>query len=190
MSHYRIYIFFSLIVAAGLTGIFLVSQGYYPIALVENDLISARRFVEEYTAASFYYKNVLKTYGSALRDVPRLTPSDLRLAVMNGIVEKVLISKGAKLETGEDLDYLISNKLAKFAGDEKLGEAVEALYGLTRKEFERDILIPQAEREILAGRLFLRGENLEDWLRKAKAAARVIIFSPQFGWNGEAVVGK
>ena len=129
-------------------------------------------------------------YGDALRDTPRLTPLELQLAVINGLVEKVLISNGAKFETGGDFDYLISNKLEKFSGDLQLGRAAETLYGLTAKELERDLLVTQAEREILAGRIFLRGEKIEDWLSDAKAAARVIIFSPSFKWNGEQVIGN
>ena len=101
-----------------------------------------------------------------------------------------MISKGAKIETGDDFDYLVSSKLEKFSGDEELGRAAETLYGLTAKEFESDLLRPQAEREILAGRLYLRGEKLEDWLRDAKAAASVIIFSPQFKWDGERVINS
>jgi len=187
MSRYRIYIIFSVIIALGLGGVFLVSGGYYPIAVVGGDLITARRFLGEYRAASIYYQNILKTYNPVFEE-EELAAADLQLAVVNSLIEKSLIAKGARSEAGNDFKYLIDNKLEKFTGDTELERAALALYGLNKREFHKGVLIPQAEREILAGRLFLRGEKIEDWLRETKQTAQVVIFSPRFEWNGEAVV--
>ncbi|MEK9179962.1 MAG: hypothetical protein AAB897_00935 [Patescibacteria group bacterium] len=188
MIRYRIYIIFSIIIALGVSAIFLVSQGYYPVALVEGDFVSAYEFAREYRAATIYYQNLLKTYGAAFEEKEKISSADLELAVINSLIENNLIAKGARAETGEDFEYLLENKLSKFVGDAELEKAALALYGLEGNEFREDVLIPQAEREILAGRLFLRGEKIEDWLASTKQAAQVIIFSPQFEWNGESVV--
>lgn len=190
MTRYRIYIIFSLVVGVGLLAILLVSWGYYPVATVNGDFISARQLSHEFGAASLYYKNLLQTYRPALKDAEQLSASDLQLAVLNSLIEKSLISKAVRQETGEDFAYLLENKLSRFLGDEELEIAAANLYGLSGEEFRGDVLVPQAEREILAGRLFLRGEEIEDWILKAKAAARVTLFSPNFEWTGEAVTSR
>ncbi len=187
MSRYRVYIFFSIIIATGLGAIFFVSQGYYPIAVVDGNFISAKRFAAEYTAVFIYNENLLKTSSSTPLDSKSLSPEDLQLTVMNGIIEKVLISRGAKDESGKEFDYLVQNKLDKFFKEMGSENVSASLYGLSNNEFEDNVLVPRAEKEILAGRLYFQGEKIEDWLRKAKAAASVIIFSPRFGWNGQEV---
>lgn len=186
MSRYRIYLLFSLVVGAGLAAAILVSMGYYPIALVNGGFITARQFVEDYAAISSYYGNFLEANGLA-KDERGLAPVELELAALNGLIEKRLIGEGARAEAGEDFGHLILKKLENFMRDTETQKAAEML-GLGEEEFEDLVLLPEAEKEILAGRLFLRGEKFEDWLKTAKLEARVIIFSPRFSWNGGAVV--
>ena len=187
MSRYRIYIIFSAIIFAGLLAVLLISLGYYPIMVVNGDFISAGHFLREYRAASRYYGNFLQTYESAVKDGEKLGERDIQLIVLDGLVEKSLISRGAKKVTGNDLNDLVSKKLQGIIGDQKLESMAASLYGLSGGEFARDVLVPQAEREILAGRLFLNGENIDGWLLDARGSASVITFSPGFSWNGKFV---
>jgi len=187
IRRYKIYIIFAFIVAAGLAAAFLVSRGHYPAALVDGELISANRFALDYSAASLYYQNLLKTYGPAVQG-GELNPMDLELAVMNQLIDESLIKEGAAREVGGDLQYLLENKLSKFRDDANLSRAAAAIYGLDENNFASEVLIPQATRDILAGRLFLRGQKIEDWLLAARKSARVVIFSRKFRWDGEKAV--
>lgn len=187
MSRYRIYIIFSAIVSAGLLAVLLISLGHYPIMMVNGDFISAGHFLREYRAASRYYGNFLQTYESAAKGEEKLSERDIQLIVLDGLVEKSLISSGAKKAVGNDLSGLVSKKLQGIVGDQKLESMAASLYGLSGGEFTRDVLVPQAEREILAGRLFLNGENINDWLLGARNSASVITFSSGFSWNGTFV---
>lgn len=188
--NYKPYIIFVSIMAAGICAVFLVSQGYYPVAMVQNSFVSERTFNEEYQAASLYYKNAMKTYGSLLNQSSTLSDMDIEVSVMDQIIEDRIIRDKAQKEVGGDLGELINSKVGKYASDENLAKAATALYGLNIKSFMANILVPQATREILTGRLSLRGEKIDEWLVSAKKSARVVIFSPQFRWDGERVSSK
>lgn len=190
MSRYRIYIIFSLIIAGGLIAVSLVSSGYYPVLMVNGDFISAKRFLREYRAATIYYENLLKTYSQGIGDEEKLGPDELQLAVINSLIEKSLIADGARDEAGDDFGYLLGNKLENVSVDKELEKAITSLYGMNRDEFILAVMVPQAEREILAGRIFLRGEKIDDWIADAKKDANVIIFSPNFKWDKEKIISK
>ncbi|RJQ29672.1 hypothetical protein C4571_00860 [Candidatus Parcubacteria bacterium] len=182
IGRYKPYIVFVAFVAVGLTAIFLVSEGYYPVLLVEGEFISVRRFSKDYRAASLYYENFLRTYGGETNE-EKLEPKEIQLSVLEQLVEDVLVRQEMERRVGRDADALIANKIEKFKSDENLGEAVTALYGFSLADFEREVLIPQAEREVLMGRLFLDGEKIEVWLEGAKKSASVMTFSSAFHWK-------
>lgn len=190
MTHYRPYVFFVILVAAGLAALFLVTRGYYPIAIVQNDFISAKKFAAEYSAASLYYQNFIKTYKLPLKDASALKDGELEASVLGQLVEESLIESGAKREVGADLDAQVQSKLGKYENNADLTKAAAALYGLNKDGFWRAVMIPQATREILDAKLSARGEKIDDWIAAQKKSARVIIFSPQFEWNGERVESK
>ena len=168
----------------------LVSLGYYPVLIINSDFISAKQFIREYHAAVIYYENLLKTYNQNIGEEEKLGPEDLQLAVINSLIEKSLIADGARDEAGDDFSYLLKNKLKNISVDKELEKAITSLYGMSRDEFILAVIVPQAEREILAGRIFLRGERIGDWIADAKKEANVIIFSPNFKWNKERVISK
>ncbi len=190
MFSYRSYIYFASLVAVGLAAAYFISEGYYPVAMVGNTFVSARTFSEEYQSASLYYQNVLKTYGPAAYGSSTVTRADIEASIMQGLIEDAIIREGAKQEIGNDLGGLIQDKIGKYAKDEELHKAAAVLYGLTEKAFTEDILVPQATREIFAARLALKGRTFDDWFLATKKSARVIFFSPQFGWDGEKVESK
>jgi hypothetical protein len=190
MSDYKYYIIFVSMMATGLAVAFCITQGYYPIALVGGDFVSARSFSEEYRATDTYYQNFMKTYQAALKDNTMLPASELEADALDNLIEKDLIKDGAEREAGTDLNMLVQSKLSGYSNDADLVKAGLALYGLDRRAFWNKILVPQATREILQGRLFLKGQNIDDWLVSAKKSAHVLIFSPNFSWDGEKVSAK
>lgn len=166
--------------------LFIVVLKYYPIVIVNNHLISARSFYKNYNAAIFYYNRQVSNNSSTIR----LSSADIEATVLTGLVESGLIDDEVKNETGNDFDYLVRNKIARYQSDVELQKAAVVLYGVNFDDFKNEILIPQAERDILAGRLFLKGKNMNDWLKDAKKSAHVIIFSRSFKWDGEKIIQK
>lgn len=185
----RSYLIFFTIVLVGLFGVGLIRSNRYPIAVVNARLISAHTFLGQYQAALTYYRNMRTTYPTLSADYPPETVQ-LKASVLEQLIETALIREAVEKEVGDDLDYLISNKLGRYEADGEFQRAAETLYGLRFPEVRRGMLIPQAEREILAGRLFLNGKNFEEWLVDAKRSAAVTILSGQFRWNGGGVEGK
>ncbi len=188
MAQYKFYIMFAGMMVVGLMATFIVTQGYYPVALVGNNFVSERTFAMEYRAASLYYENLLKAYDPLSKEQDKAAdPKEMEAGAMDQLVENALIKDGAEREVGGDLDTLIQNKLGKYSDDTDLAKAGLTLYGLDKKSFWDEILIPQATKEVLQGRLYLKGQNIDDWLVSTKKAARVIIFSPQLRWDGAQV---
>jgi len=177
--------------AVGLAAAFFVSQGDYPIAMVGNSFVSAKAYATEYQAATLYYQNVLKTYGTMATDTPAITPPDLEAGAMDALVEDTLIKDEAVREVGAgDLASLVQDKLSKYSGNSDLANAGATLYGLDKQTFWDDILVPEATKEVLTDRLVSQGKNIDDWVSTARKSARVIIFSPQLTWDGTQVNAK
>ena len=208
MKNYKIYFVFCVAVALITAAVYYVSIGYYPIATVNGSFITEKTFSENYNTASFYYRNILKAYAATSTDsmnsfgnglpqngtsssTPKiLTPAEIQQSVLSGLVENILIENGARKEIGEELDRLVTEKVNQAAGTPGTGKAVGAIYGLSLADFKKEILVPQAERDILTGSLFLKGQKIEDWLIAEKKASKVMIFSGKFYWNGEDVAIK
>ena len=187
LSRYKTYLLFTAIVFTGLAIAFFAMGGYYPIALVNGNLVSARTFSREYAAADAYYRRVIQTYGAQALGPAALAPSDIRALVMEKVVEDALIENAARREVGADLSALVENKLSELSADGELAKAASTLYGLNKADFRNFVLVPQAERDILSGRLFLKGEKFDDWLTQAKQSANISIFSNQFRWTPQGV---
>ncbi|RJP44345.1 hypothetical protein C4587_02095 [Candidatus Parcubacteria bacterium] len=183
MIRYRPYAIFLGLVLAGLAAFFLASEGYYPVLLVGDRFVSARRFSRGYDAASTYYRNLVETYDPGAPAEEKLKPEDIQLSVLEQLVENVLVAEEAERRVGNEFSALVRSKVQKFGDDPELEKAAAVLYGLHYRDFEDFVLVPQAEREILAGRLFLEGEKLEAWLEEAKKSARVVMFSSAFKWK-------
>jgi len=180
---------------AGFLGLLIVgllvftfaSRGYYPVLMVNGTLISNGKFKQDFQADSFYYLNQLKTYHPEEAEAVVIPTLDLEASVLNRIVENVLVREEAQKEFGTDLDVLVADKLTRFNNDIAFQGAAESLYGLPFADFRERVLVPQAQRDVLSGRLFLRGEKIEDWLLKAKAQAKIRIFAGDFYWDGKAI---
>lgn len=184
ISKHRLQVVLALIVLT-IVAVFLIAVAdYYPILIVNNRPVSARTFWQDYRSAVIYYDNAVKTYDPS---APRPKDNDLRAEVLTQLVEAELIDEAVSRDIGREIDELVRNKLRKYEENEKLQKAAPALYGLEFKDFWEHVLVPHAKRDVLAGRLFLEGKNIEEWLRDAKAQAAVTLFSKQFRWTGERV---
>jgi len=187
MFKYKHYVIFITLVIFGLAAFFLISSGYYPILSINGTMISARTFWKNYQAGSLYYQNILLTYELEIEEKDVISETDLKRSVLTQIIENNLIDQEVRRELGDDLDLLVTNKLSDLGSQAKLQEAAQTLYGLPLNDFEQEILVPLAKQEILTGRLFLDGENLDTWLSDSKKVSDIKIFSREFYWDGEEV---
>ena len=187
LAEYKFYAIFAAIVVCGFSFAFIVMAGYYPIAMVNGSTISAKAYNMEYAAANSYYSKVLQKYGAQAFGGKELSPADIRSLAMQKLIEDILINGGAATEAGADLSALVQTKLQSSNINGDLMTAAATLYGLSENDFRNLVLIPQAKRDVLSGRLFLKGQKIEDWLASAEKLAKVSIFSNQFKWNGANV---
>ena len=184
-NHY--FIILLSILFLGLGGYYLVHFGYYPVAFVNSKMILARSMNNDFVAAYQYYGNVLGAQGTDVKSEG--FKRELHRQLLNRAIDNILIGGGLETIVGNDLAQLVENKLsAPNLKSKELADSVESLYGLSLPEFRELVLVPQAEREILEGRLTLQKKELSDWLTEARGLARVWILLPNLSWNGKEVV--
>ncbi len=188
MSLQRYFTTFLLILFVGLGAYYLVHYGYYPVALVNSQMITANRFEVEYAVAYNYYVRAL----SASKDTDPRTrefKKELRRAVLDNLVEQALVRQDLNQRIGRELDQIVQGKIlnSQKLDPQTIEETARVVYGLDLSEFESLVLVPQARKEILQGRLFLEKKNYEEWLREAKKNAKVFIVTPEFYWEESTV---
>jgi hypothetical protein len=153
------YLIFLGIIFLGLAGYYVIRLGHYPLAIVNGDIVSASHFNEEFAAAYRYYSLSLR--GEKNVDLRgREFVREIRRATLNDLLEKALISQELESRVGGELSRLVESKLAAQKIDRRsIEESAKVLYGLTLADFTQLVLVPQAEREILEGRLFLENKK-------------------------------
>jgi len=164
------------------------SFGWYPVALVNGHAVTARAMDENSHAANYYYQRLLDAAAAGGPAVASTTPVAFAADTLDLLVENELVREGAEREVGNDIKAAVADKVGRYRNDPKLEEAVRALYGLSADDFQRLVLEPQAERDILSGKLFISGTKLSDWLTEERKAAHVSVFAAGFRWDGEHVV--
>lgn len=179
---------FLVIIFFGLGAYYLVHFGYYPVAVVGAKIITANRLDVEYAVAHNYYVRALS--GSDETDPEsREFKRELRRAVMENLIEQSLIQQDLAQRLGKDLASVIDGKLLGIQQKDPkiLEETARLLYGIDLSDFTSLVLVPQAHKEILQGRLFLEKVKYEEWLRNAKKDAKIFIITPEFYWQDDAV---
>ncbi|MEK7640560.1 MAG: SurA N-terminal domain-containing protein [Patescibacteria group bacterium] len=184
MSLQRYFTTFLLILFVGLGAYYLVHYGYYPVALVNSQIITANHFEVEYAVAYNYYVRALSSSGDT-DPRTREFKKELRRAVLDNLVEQALVQQDLNVRVGKELNQIVQGKIlnSQKLDPKTLEETARVVYGLDLSEFESLVLVPQAQKEILQGRLFLEKQDYEQWLRDAKKNAKVFIVTPEFYWQ-------
>jgi hypothetical protein len=160
-------------------------RGGTPIAIVNGSPITSRRLVLNYQSAAAYFEHAKKAYQTD--GEKNIDPNELRAEVLTRLIESELIEDGLKQEAGSDVGHLLEAKLARYENNAELQKAATVSYSMTYRDFWNEVIVPQAKRDILAGRLFLRGEGMDEWITRAKRDASVAIFVDGFKWSGARV---
>lgn len=185
----------SILIGAGLLALvalaIFIASGRYPVMVVNGTFITAARFEKNYASATILHNNQLKINAEspeALEVLKRVTPAELGAGVLDTLVVAALVERAASREAGRDLRALVEAKVGEFTNDPQVRSGVQTLYGMGYADFENEVLVPAAERDILEGRLYLRGQNYDDWLANERKNASVYVFSSRFRWGGERIV--
>ena len=178
-------------VAVAVSGALLVlALGLYPIALVNGSPVWASSFRAYVGSALAYQQAVRDTYvstSSALLAASLEGEQQLGAAALDELVEQKLIEQGIARLAGENADDLVQTKLDALLKEPDLPGASRALFQLDPDAFVRAILRPQAEREVLTGRIYLDSQTLEAWVAQARAEAQVRVLSSSYGWEAGRV---
>lgn len=191
MSLQKFFTTFLVILFVGLGAYYLIHFGYYPVAVANGSIITANKFETEYAVAYHYYSN-------ALADSKETDPrslgfkKELRRAVMENLIEQALIAQDLAQRVGKDLPGIVANKILSVqkTDQQTIEKTAKALYGLNLADFKSLVLAPQAQKEILQGRLFLEKQDYEKWLQEAKKNAKVFIITPEFYWQDLSVKSR
>lgn len=177
----------------GLSGYRIAKDGFYPVIFVNFNAISESVIEKNTNLAYSYFHNLSALYGSdsSKLDLPE-SYLELRRAVLDSAVsDELILLELRKLVSLEEIEIVANRKIDATLKENKIVvEGVQNLYGLTLENFRNDVLMPQAYREILEGRMRLNGQDFDSWLAEARKKSKVIVLLPDFEWNGEKVVLK
>lgn len=187
-------IFLTISAALFIVGICLVASRSYPVAFVGWRQISLKDFNNDYSASLYYYGNVLKTYGKS-QSLDSSARQELSRLTMAQLIENKLVNLELEKRIGKsDLERMVDAKIREALAGKDVSNEVKTMLGLSLAEFEEIILKPQAEREILEGRLLLENNppsgGIDGWLKDAENKARVTILLPGFQWKDGEVAAK
>jgi|AP45_3_1055517.scaffolds.fasta_scaffold25289_2 hypothetical protein len=188
----KLYIILIVLVFAGFGMLNLVRIGWYPIALVNSQLVWGSTVEKEYASALKYYSQMLSTYkGKEVSDQQiKKIKKEVKQATLDKIIEKMIIANNANELIGDEKSKLIEAKVKKYLQDPKLKAAASALFNLSFDDFKTIILIPQAERELLEEQFSSENRDFNNWLKNQKKKAKVYLFTKEYTWTDQGIKKK
>jgi hypothetical protein len=170
----------------------VLAFGAYPIATVNGEVIWTSSFRSYLSSAVSYQQASRDTYGATSTSTPLLAAleqgeTSLGAAALDDLVEQKLVEQGLENLVGDNTPRLVSDKLSSYRDRPELAGASRALFQLDPEAFTGAILAPQAEREVLNGRLYIDSDNVDEWLTHRRREAKVRIWFSPYTWSGEAV---
>jgi hypothetical protein len=188
----KLYIILIVLVFAGFGMLNLVRIGWYPIALVNSQLVWGSTVEKEYASALKYYSQMLNTYkGKEVSNQQiKKIKKEVKQATLDKIIEKMIIANNANELIGDEKSKLIEAKVKKYLQDPKLKAAASALFNLSFDDFKTIILIPQAERELLEEQFSSENRDFNNWLKNQKKKAKVYLFTKEYTWTDQGIKKK
>ena len=171
----------------------ILALGWYPIASVNGDLISARHFRQYVDSALSYQATSFSTYSASstrLLAASQQSEAQLGSVALDELIEHQLIFQGVEEKIQDSHVQLTKDKVANYREQPELIGASRDLFRISPELFSNVLLEPEARRELLRGRLFLDGVVLDEWLIEKRKSAKVRIFSPTYIWQEFQVLVK
>lgn len=177
----RYYIVFTLLLIAILSFVYIFRSGWHPVAIVNSHIIWGWEVEREQQAAQRYY--------SALK-AQTAKDQDFKLLALANAIERQIISSGAERLLGKNKSRLVSQKIERYLKDKDLKSAANTLFNLSFNEFTDAVLVPQAEKELIAEKLVQENRDFTSWLTQQKRQARVYLFTNEFTWTGTGLLRR
>lgn len=177
-NHY--FIIFLLIMTVGIGFYVVANQGWYPLVIVNSNLISVRTWAKQSDAAARYYVSALNS-----RELSPEARKEIERAALDKMIENILVYDGIK-DKSDEADKMVSDKLTALNLDqEKVGVASNMLYGLNFDDFMDLVLLPMARREVLTDYLAQKEKtDFSQWLGDIKSKAKITLLTTRFRWDG------
>ena len=179
--------------ALGLFGYRAAASGLYPLVFIDYSPITNNEIERNLSLAYGYYHNALLYSGGdpGKLDVPE-SYSELKRAVIDEAISRKIILRELKSRvSSEEINEISDRNIGKVLTENpEIEKGVEKLYGVSLADFKEQILLPQAHREILEGRMNLDNQDFSAWLKKTRMESSIIILTSSFSWNGEKVTLK
>jgi hypothetical protein len=188
----KLYIILIAIVFLGFGALNMIRSGWYPIALVNSQLVWGSEVEKEYNSALKYYSQILHTYKGeevSKKQIKKIK-KDIKQATLDKVIEKIIIADNINELMGDKKQELVAAKVKKYLQDPKLKAAASALFNLDFNDFKDVILIPQAERELIEERFSSENRDFNSWLKNQKKEAKVHIFTKEFSWTESGIKRK
>ena len=186
------FIVFLVMVFLGLGLFYFIRFGFYPVAFVNTAIVSARHLDQAVDSVRHYYSQAAETYSPA--GTIEATPGvvrEIRRATLDKLIENVLIYQELKTRVGSDFEDIVENKIMSLKlNTPNFEKAIATLYGLDLERFKKVVLKPQAQEEILEGRLTLENTDFKKWLEDKRRGASIIILATDLYWDGGKVAVK
>ncbi len=175
---YFVTIFF-IVLGSGFGTFYLVRQGWYPVAIINSEIIWGYNLDKEARVAEYYYQQSLTT--SEKEGLKNNNNKQVRVAVLKNIIERKLVSDALRQKLNNiELTASINNIISPYLENPNLEQAAVALYDLNLADFYKLIVIPQAEKELLLKQLQEEGVSYSDWLSQAEKSAKIILLTKDF----------
>ncbi|PIR88625.1 MAG: hypothetical protein COU09_01420 [Candidatus Harrisonbacteria bacterium CG10_big_fil_rev_8_21_14_0_10_44_23] len=169
---------------------YFLSQKNYPIANVGQGLIAAKDFDISFNAALSFYRQQASQQGADDPATDKEFLKELKRATLEKLVDVEIVhgSLYEKMETKE-IKQSINSQLEAIEQNntEENVTAIENLFNVSWQEFERLILIPEAETALLIQDLNSKSIDFNTWLEARKKDLEIEIFYPGYFWDGESV---
>jgi hypothetical protein len=165
--------------------------GFYPVALVGNSPVWARTWGKAQEAAKNFVivQNHSAAGGSVLDfDAPQNASllKELKFNTLTFLIEdKILQQEGEKLMHG--FNRLSRDRIREATQGKDLQNAAKLIYGLTLREFQDLVLLPQARRDTATEILAEQSLDFDQWFAEVKKSQRVRLLFVPFTWDGKPV---
>ena len=159
------------------------SSKIYPVATVNDQMISAKSLQESYQAGYNYFSKALSPADLSQRSEEDFQ-QEVRRASLDTLIEVALAQQELnRLFDPAAVEQDALRRVENTTTTEKTVEATQKIMGISLADFKRLILIPEARKEILTEELVKSGENYDDWVKEARLNAKVTLFLTDLVWE-------
>lgn len=168
---------------SGLLSYSLVQNGYYPVAVVNGNVISQHTVKENADVSRRLYNNGLVGSSEELDNLfKRSSQKDLLKNSLEGLVINEIIKTSATSDQIKKAEKEVADTF-DYKAEANLSGVLKNIYEWDADKFKERILKPQALMQIISKE---KGSDFENWLKSAKLEANVKIWFAPYRWeNGE-----